>query len=149
MILIILLIITIVIVSGVFLRRVPYKDIFKGTWGQGEAYDPVKQRINFYGNEVFINNSSAALNMRDVTMLAVFKLKGNNNEIVFYENTRKIKNVTVISLDNTLNLDGWYLHTSIRITKDAEIQMKGVLSKNADQYNIDTDERITFEPFTI
>jgi len=87
--------------------------------------------------------------MRDVTMLAVFKLKGNSDEIVFYENTRKIKNVTITSLDNTLNLQGWYLHASIRVTANAVVQMKGLLSQNADTYNIDTDERITFEPFTL
>jgi hypothetical protein len=140
---------SVIIGFGSLIFRPSFKDMFKGTWGTGEEYNPLKERVDFHGNEVFIDNSRPELKTRDVTRLAVFKLNAEGSEIVFYENIKKVKTYKVESVHNGSNLDGWYLHTSIRITKDAEIQVKGVLSKNADKYNIDTDERIIFEPFTL
>lgn len=134
--------------SFFLLSRVSLKKLYKGNWGQADAYDAVKDRINFYGNEVFINNNRPELRTRDVSTLAVFRLK-ENTEIVFYENTKKVKIYKVVSVNENSNLEGWYLHTSIRVKANSEVQMKGVLSQAYNTYDIDTGEKILFEPFML
>lgn len=137
-----------VIGFGALIFRSPDKNIFKVKWGS-EAYDPVKNRINFYGHEVFINNSHADLRTRNVSIHIVFTLKESNNEIVFYEDSKKVEIYKVASPSMQTNLKGWYLHTSIRVDCNSTVQMKGILSKYPDKYDIDTDGKITFEPFKL
>jgi len=134
--------------SFFLLSRVSFKKLYKGNWGQADAYDAVKDRVSFFGNEVFINNNRPELRTRDVSILAVFRLK-ENTEIVFYENTKKVKIYKVVSVNENSNLKGWYLHTSIRVKANSEVQMKGVLSQAYNTYDIDTGEKILFEPFML
>jgi len=44
--------ISVIIGFGTLIFRPSLRDLFKGTWGTGEAYNPLKQRVDFHGNEV-------------------------------------------------------------------------------------------------
>jgi hypothetical protein len=106
----------------------------------------LEQRVNWYKNEIFINNDPLARNI-DIEITPVIELKGKVPEIIIYEGSTKICTYKIEKKHGGINPDGAFLHASVRVNANSSVQIDGLLSKDPRKYDCANDEGIRFQPF--
>jgi hypothetical protein len=86
------------------------------------------KRIEIQGNNILIDNSKDNISIA-ADLSPVFKFIQKIPEIKVYENNQLIRLYRIDTLNTNSNLEGQYLHSSIRILENSAVMIDGVISK--------------------
>lgn len=105
----------------------------------------ITKRIQVQRNSIFIDNSLMLRN-RNIEIEPVIELEGEVPVITIYEGSKLLRRFEIEPLKSNPNLNGQYLHCSIRINVNSSVQIDGIISKSKTEFD-KNGEGIRFQPF--
>lgn len=105
----------------------------------------ITKRIQVQRNSIFIDNSLMLRN-RNIEIEPVIELEGEIPVISIYEGSKLIRKFEIEPLKSNPNLNGQFLHSSIRINVNSSVQIDGIISKSRTEFD-KNGEGIRFQPF--
>lgn len=107
------------------------------------------KRLTIQGDSILIDNSSPNVG-KSAEVEIVFALTEATPEIKVYENNQLIRLYRVDTLSANYNLEGQFLHSSIRVLDNSAVMIDGIISKSDTSHPKWTDqdyEAVRFQPF--
>ena len=89
----------------------------------------INKRVKVQRNSIFIDNSFSLRN-RQIEIQPIIELEGEIPSISIYEGSKLIRKFNIEPLKSNPNLNGQYLHSSIRINTNSSVQIDGIISKS-------------------
>jgi hypothetical protein len=105
----------------------------------------INKRIKVQRNSIFIDNGITLRN-RNIEIQPVIELEGETPSISIYEGNKLIRKFNIEPLKSNPNLNGQYLHSSIRINANSSVQIDGIISNSRTEFD-KNGEGIRFQPF--
>ena len=105
----------------------------------------INKRVKVQRNSIFIDNSFSLRN-RQIEIQPIIELEGEIPSISIYEGSKLIRKFNIEPLKSNPNLNGQYLHSSIRINTNSSVQIDGIISKSRTTFD-ENGEGIRFQPF--
>lgn len=105
----------------------------------------INKRVKVQRNSIFIDNSFSLRN-RQIEIEPIIELEGEIPSISIYEGSKLIRKFNIEPLKNNPNLNGQYLHSSIRINSNSSVQIDGIISNSSSEFD-KNGEGIRFQPF--
>lgn len=107
--------------------------------------DYINKRVKVQRNSIFIDNSFSLRN-RQIEIEPIIELEGEIPSISIYEGSKLIRKFSIEPLKSNSNLNGQYLHSSIRINSNSSVQIDGIISNSSSEFD-KNGEGIRFQPF--
>lgn len=105
----------------------------------------INKRVKVQRNSIFIDNSFLLRN-RQIEIQPIIELEGEIPSISIYEGSKLIRKFNIQPLKSNPNLNGQYLHSSIRINSNSSVQIDGIISNSSTEFD-KNGEGIRFQPF--
>ena len=105
----------------------------------------INKRVKVQRNSIFIDNSFSLRN-RQIEIEPIIELEGEIPSISIYEGSKLIRKFSIEPLKSNSNLNGQYLHSSIRINANSSVQIDGIISNSSSEFD-KNGEGIRFQPF--
>ena len=105
----------------------------------------INKRVKVQRNSIFIDNSFSLRN-RQIEIEPIIELEGEIPSISIYEGSKLIRKFNIEPLKSNPNLNGQYLHSSIRINSNSSVQIDGIISNSSSEFD-KNGEGIRFQPF--
>lgn len=105
-----------------------------------------EKRIKVDNNNICINNLDDALRNISFEITPVIKFNESSPEITIFEDNKIVRKFSIEPLKSNPNLNGQYLHSSIRINSNSSVQIDGIISNSSSEFD-KNGEGIRFQPF--